>query len=108
MSPTTTTTRAFMAPTLELSSIGAIIGTSVGIVLVIFAAVIGFKFCRSRNKPNWPEDNDVNPTYGDYGDYSEPVMEVEDSNVYYSDTSMHGASGVRDNNSLYGEKMSYF
>ena len=48
-------------------------------------------------------EDDDNPTYGDYADYSEPVVEVEDSNLYYEDVYVEGTSRVRDNNSNYGE-----
>ena len=46
-------------------------------------------------------DIDENPTYGDYYD-PDPVMEVEDSNDYYSSTYEADTSRTTDNNSQYG------
>ena len=60
------------------------------------------RFLRTRSQDQ-PAEPDVNPTYGDYSDYSEPVVEVEDSDLYYEDVYMEGTSRVRDKNSNYGE-----
>ena len=52
----------------------------------------------SRNQEQ--AEDDVNPTYGEYED-PDPVVEVEDSNPYYSDVYVEGTSRATDNNSMY-------
>ena len=82
--------------------------TIIVVVALVFAicfvvvAIIGCWIVKARRQENHIEDNDVNPTYGDYADYSEPVVEV-DSNPYYSEVYTEGTSRVKDNNSLYNE-----
>ena len=46
-------------------------------------------------------DVDDNPTYGDYSDYSEAVVEVEYSNPYYAEGEEEEGSRVTDRNSNY-------
>ena len=85
---------------------GLMIGT-ISVFALVFAAFtmfFGFKFFkgrgpqemaeffRSRRPQNLAESPDVNPTYGDYEDYAEPVVEVEDSNMYYSEVYVEGTS----------------
>ena len=62
-------------------AIGTIVGA--GALLVLTVAVLST--CKLCKKSPPTMENDDNPTYGDYADYSEPVVEVEDSNVYYGE-----------------------
>ena len=70
----------------------------VGALLVLTVAVL--VIWRLRRKPTPPMENDDNPTYGDYADYSEPVVEVEDSNVYYGEEEEEDSRAM-DRNSNY-------
>ena len=97
-SPTTITTTVH---TSAWPLIGAVIGAIVALVLILVAAVLIFRFYKNRNEESHADDSDMNPTYGDYEDYSAPVVEVEDANLYYSEVYVEGTSRVRDNNSTY-------
>ena len=44
---------------------------------------------------------DINDTYGDYSD-PDPVVEMVDSNDYYTGVYEAGTTMTRDNNSQYG------
>ena len=88
----------------------AIIGSvALGVFLVI-AVIIVLYICKRLKAKKHAESAaniDENPTYGDYYD-PDPVMEVEDNNVYYSNSSDYSTtyearlSRTTDNNSLYG------
>merc|ERR1712129_465501 len=103
----TTTIRTTTTSTSSLESdigqtIGTIVGSVIAVAFVSLAGFFGIRFFKRRNH-EMAESPDVNPTYGDYEDYAEPVVEVEDSNMYYSEVYVEGTSRARDNNSLYGE-----
>ena len=88
----------------------AIVGSvALGVFLVI-AVIIVLYICKRLTAKKLAESAanvDENPTYGDYYD-PDPVMEVEDNNVYYSTSSDYstiyeaGLSRTTANNSLYG------
>ena len=74
-------------------------------VLLVIAVSIGLytgKRWQAKKLAETVVEIDENPTYGDYYD-PDPVMEVEDNNVYYSsDYNENEVSRTTDNNSLYG------
>ena len=72
------------------------------LLLLILILLCIFKQRRARRRAADVSDEDENPTYGDYFD-PDPIVEVEDSNAYYSsdyeaDT---GTSRTMDNNPYY-------
>ena len=77
---------------------------ALGVFLVI-AIIIGLyigKRWQAKKLAESVVEIDENPTYDDYYD-PDPVMEVEDNNVYYSsDYNEAEVSRTTDNNSLYG------
>ena len=77
---------------------------ALGVFLVI-AIIIGLyigKRWQAKKLAESVVEIDENPTYDDYDD-PDPVMEVEDNNVYYSsDYNEAEVSRTTDNNSLYG------
>ena len=77
---------------------------AVGVFLVI-AISIGLYISKRWHAKKLAEtvvEIDENPMYDDYYD-PDPVMEVEDNNVYYSsDYNETEVSRTTDNNSLYG------
>ena len=74
-------------------------------VLLVIAVSIGLYIGKRWHAKKLAEtvvEIDENPTYDDYYD-PDPVMEVEDNNVYYSsDYNETEVSRTTDNNSLYG------
>ena len=88
----------------------AIVGSVALGVLLVIAVSIGLyigKRWQAKKLAETVVEIDENPTYDDYYD-PDPVMEVEDNNVYYSNSSDYsttyeaGLSRTTDNNSLYG------
>ena len=74
------------------------ISIAVSVIFIAALVLAIWCYCKSRNQEE--TDDDVNPTYGDY-EVPDPVVEVEDSNDYYSEVYVEGTSRVRDNNSMY-------
>ena len=72
-------------------------------VFLVTSFLFMYKRQNSRKLAENVTDIDENPTYGDYYDLN-PVMEVEDSNDYYSSTVYETyTSRTTDNNSQYGD-----
>ena len=72
-------------------------------VFLVTSFLFMYKRQNSRKLAENVTDIDENPTYGDYYDPN-PVMEVEDSNDYYSSTVYEAdTSRTTDNNSQYGD-----
>jgi len=73
-----------------------------GILLLIVTLLCIFKRRRARRRAADVIDEDENPTYGDYFD-PDPIVEVEDSNAYYSSEyeAGSGTSKITDNNPDY-------
>ena len=72
-------------------------------VFLLTSSGIAICICKQRKARKLAgnvTDIDENHTYGDYYD-PDPVVEVEDSNDYYSSTYEAGASRTTDNNSRY-------
>ena len=86
---------------IDTETIAIISGSSVGSLFVI--SVLIFTIWKICFKEPVSVDIDDNPTYGDYADYSEAVVEVEDSNVYYGEGEEEEGSRVTDRNSNYEE-----
>ena len=89
-------------PTLSQAPVGAIVGITIGILLVLILVTLLILKWRRRQEeePAAALDDDSNPVYGMYM-VADPVVEVEDANLYYSEVYMEGTSRVRDNNSTY-------
>ena len=76
-------------------------GALLGLILLLSAAnavrnCLKGKICCPIMK------EDVNDTYGDYYSDPDPVVEMTDSNDYYTGVYEAGTTMTRDNNSQYG------
>ena len=93
-------------PTVNPLEAGAPIIASVlgGLLLLVIALLCIFKRRRAKRRAAAADvrDEDENPTYGDYFD-PDPIVEVEDSNAYYSSDyeAGSGTSKITDNNPDY-------
>ena len=75
-------------------------GVLVGLLLLLVVVYAVHKYFQDKICcPIMKED--VNDIYGDYSD-PDPVVEVTDSNPYYTCDYGDGTTMTRDNNSLYG------
>ena len=82
---------------------GVVITVSVlGILLLNAILLCIFKRRRASRRAADVRGEDENPTYGDYFD-PDPIVEVEDCNVYYSSDyeAATGTSRTMDNNPYY-------
>ena len=72
------------------------------LLLLILTFLCIFKQRRKRRRVADVRGEDENPTYGDYFD-PDPIVEVEDCNVYYSSDyeAATGTSRTMDNNPYY-------
>ena len=72
------------------------------LLLLILILLCIFKQRRARRRVADVRGEDENPTYGDYFD-PDPMVEVEDSNAYYSSEyeAGTGTSRITDNNPNY-------
>ena len=81
-------------------TVGTIVGVSIAVLLLLLF-VIAIILKRRRSQEHEPAlDDDTNPVYGTYM-AADPVVEVEDANMYYADMDQPGVSRSRDNNSRY-------
>ena len=75
-------------------------GVLVGLLLLLAVVFAVHKCFKDKiGRPIMKED--VNDIYGDYSD-PDPVVEVTDSNPYYTGDYEAGTTMTRDNNSQYG------
>ena len=82
----------------EILLIGS--GVLVGLLLLLAVVFAVHKYFKDKYCcPIMKED--VNDIYGDYSD-PDPVMEMTDSNPYYTGDYEAGTTMTRDNNSQYG------
>ena len=80
-----------------------IVASVLGVLLLLVIILLCiFKQRRAGRRAADVRDEDENPTYGDYFD-PDPIVEVEDSNAYYSSDyeAGTGASRITDNNPDY-------
>ena len=73
-------------------------------VFLLASSGIALCICKRRKARNLAEKimkEDINDTYGDYSD-PDPVVEMVDSNGYYTGVYEAGTTMTRDNNSQYG------
>ena len=79
-----------------------LIGSGVLVGLLLLLAVVYAVHKYFQEKICYPiMKEDVNDIYGDYSD-PDPVVEVTDSNPYYTGDYEAGTTMTRDNNSQYG------
>ena len=85
----------------KLETILIVSGAILGLLLLLFAANALRKYLKGKiSGPIMKED--INDTYGDYYTNPDPVVEMTDSNDYYTGVYEDGTTMTRDNNSQYG------